>query len=101
MRAAVKALIFDVDGTLVDTEEIHRQAFNETFAGLGLDWNWHRALYGKLLQVTGGKERLLHYLARHRPDELLLTANIFDHAARVRSFELAIAATGSGKRAAA
>jgi len=69
MCAAVKALIFDVDGTLVDTEEIHRQAFNETFAGLGLDWNWHRALYGKLLQVTGGKERLLHYLARHRPDE--------------------------------
>jgi hypothetical protein len=27
---------------------------------------------------------------KHRPDELLLTANIFEHAARVRSFELAM-----------
>ena len=69
MCATVKAVIFDVDGTLVDTEEIHRQAFNETFASLGLDWNWHRALYGKLLQVTGGKERILHYLDRYRTGE--------------------------------
>jgi alkanesulfonate monooxygenase SsuD/methylene tetrahydromethanopterin reductase-like flavin-dependent oxidoreductase (luciferase family) len=30
------------------------------------------------------------FVARHRPDELLLTANVFDHAARVRSFELAM-----------
>ena len=29
------------------------------------------------------------FIARHRPDELLLTANIFDHGARVRSFEIA------------
>ncbi len=29
------------------------------------------------------------FIERHRPDELLLTANIFDHAARVRSFEIA------------
>jgi luciferase family oxidoreductase group 1 len=32
------------------------------------------------------------FVGRHRPDELLLTANIFDHAARVRSFELAMQA---------
>ena len=32
------------------------------------------------------------FVDRHRPDELLLTANIFDHAARVRSFDLAMAA---------
>jgi alkanesulfonate monooxygenase SsuD/methylene tetrahydromethanopterin reductase-like flavin-dependent oxidoreductase (luciferase family) len=30
----------------------------------------------------------------HRPDELLLTANTFDHAARVRSFELVMRAHG-------
>ena len=29
------------------------------------------------------------FIARHRPDELLLTANVFDHGARVRSFVLA------------
>ena len=33
------------------------------------------------------------FVARHRPDELIITANIFDHAARVRSFEMAIAPT--------
>jgi alkanesulfonate monooxygenase SsuD/methylene tetrahydromethanopterin reductase-like flavin-dependent oxidoreductase (luciferase family) len=32
------------------------------------------------------------FVARHRPDELLLTANIFDHAQRVRSFELTMEA---------
>ncbi|ODV22349.1 MAG: hypothetical protein ABT19_05720 [Rhodanobacter sp. SCN 68-63] len=35
---------------------------------------------------------LAAFIARHRPDELLLTANIFDHAARLHSFELAAAA---------
>ena len=65
----LKALIFDVDGTLAETEEIHRQAFNETFEELGLEWHWDRALYGELLRVTGGKERILHYLGRHRPAE--------------------------------
>jgi len=29
------------------------------------------------------------FIERHRPDELMITANIFDHAARLRSFELA------------
>lgn len=52
------ALIFDVDGTLAETEELHRRAFNETFAAHGYDWYWSRDLYGRLLKVTGGKERL-------------------------------------------
>ena len=34
------------------------------------------------------REGLRAFIARHRPDELMLTANIHDHAARVRSFEL-------------
>jgi luciferase family oxidoreductase group 1 len=37
-------------------------------------------------------EGLRAFVARHRPDELLLTANIFDHALRLRSFELVVAA---------
>jgi alkanesulfonate monooxygenase SsuD/methylene tetrahydromethanopterin reductase-like flavin-dependent oxidoreductase (luciferase family) len=32
------------------------------------------------------------FVERHRPDELLITANVFDHVARVRSFELAMQA---------
>ena len=33
---------------------------------------------------------LRDFVDRHRPDELILTANVFDHAARVRSFALAM-----------
>ncbi|MDA8128055.1 MAG: HAD family hydrolase [Betaproteobacteria bacterium] len=63
------ALLFDVDGTLADTErDGHRPAFNQAFADAGLDWNWDVALYGKLLAVTGGKERMKHYIDRYRPD---------------------------------
>jgi luciferase family oxidoreductase group 1 len=36
------------------------------------------------------REGIAAFVDRHRPDELLLTANIFDHAARMRSFELAM-----------
>ena len=53
-----RALILDVDGTLAETEEAHRQAFNTAFAGAGLDWSWDRDLYKKLLRVAGGKERI-------------------------------------------
>lgn len=67
----LKALIFDVDGTLADTErDGHRPAFNAAFAEAGLDWNWDVTLYGELLAVTGGKERIRHYLARFHPERL-------------------------------
>lgn len=66
----LKALIFDVDGTLADTErDGHRIAFNMAFADAGLDWFWDEALYGELLSVTGGKERMAHFVKTHRPTE--------------------------------
>lgn len=58
----LEALIWDVDGTLAETEEGHRAAFNAAFASAGLDWHWDPALYARLLEVTGGKERIRHYL---------------------------------------
>src|SRR5512140_3187810 len=64
----LKAIIFDVDGTLADTEDAHRVAFNKAFAENGLDWNWDVALYDKLLKVTGGKERIKHYVESYLPD---------------------------------
>jgi beta-phosphoglucomutase-like phosphatase (HAD superfamily) len=57
----LKALIFDVDGTLADTEDAHRCAFNDAFRQHGLDWNWSKHAYAGLLSVTGGKERLQAY----------------------------------------
>ncbi|TCV90875.1 HAD family hydrolase [Sulfurirhabdus autotrophica] len=60
---ALEALIFDVDGTLADTErDGHRVAFNAAFHEFGLDWNWDVELYGKLLAVTGGKERMNYFV---------------------------------------
>jgi beta-phosphoglucomutase-like phosphatase (HAD superfamily) len=58
----LKALIFDVDGTLADTEEAHRCAFNEAFRQHGLDWNWSKPGYAHLLRIAGGKERLGSYI---------------------------------------
>ena len=73
-----QALIFDVDGTLADTEgEGHRPAFNRAFHEAGLDWEWTGELYGELLAVTGGKERILHYMRHWRP-ELLDQRDVID-----------------------
>ncbi len=64
----IKAIIFDVDGTLADTEDAHRKSFNKAFAESGLDWNWDVELYDKLLKVTGGKERIKYYVENWLPD---------------------------------
>lgn len=64
------ALIFDVDGTLAETEEAHRTAFNQTFAEVGLPWAWDQTLYRALLAVSGGKERMLHYATHYDPERL-------------------------------
>ena len=59
---SLKALIFDCDGVLVDTErDGHRVAFNRAFAKKGLNVEWDVPLYGELLKVAGGKERMCYY----------------------------------------
>jgi beta-phosphoglucomutase-like phosphatase (HAD superfamily) len=58
----LRALVFDVDGTLAETEELHRAAFNETFRAFALPWHWDAKLYRELLRIGGGRERLLHYM---------------------------------------
>lgn len=64
----LRALIFDVDGTLADTESAHLAAFNYAFAEFGLDWHWDEALYTELLNISGGKERMLHYWKTSQPE---------------------------------
>ncbi|MDD5028808.1 MAG: HAD-IA family hydrolase [Rhodoferax sp.] len=57
----LQALIFDVDGTLADTESVHLAAFNQAFAELGMDWVWTTGMYIDLLDVSGGRERIQRY----------------------------------------
>jgi HAD superfamily hydrolase (TIGR01509 family) len=86
LSSMLEALIFDVDGTLADTErDGHRPAFNAAFAEAGLPWHWDAVLYGELLEVTGGKERIRFFCERHAP-EFLQQA---DAEARIRELHAA------------
>lgn len=64
----LKAMLFDVDGTLAETEDGHLAAFNRAFEEKGLDWNWSPELYNELLAVTGGRERIKYYVEKYNPD---------------------------------
>ena len=62
----IKALIFDCDGVIVDTErDGHRVAFNRAFKAKGLDVEWDVPLYGRLLEIAGGKERMKFYFDKN------------------------------------
>lgn len=74
----LSALLFDVDGTLAETErDGHRVAFNQAFQQLDLNWDWTVPLYGDLLKVTGGKERIRYYLQHYLPQEAALFDTAF------------------------
>jgi HAD superfamily hydrolase (TIGR01509 family) len=69
MSDRLQCLIFDVDGTLANTErDGHRVAFNLAFREAGLDWHWSVEFYGKLLVVSGGKERIKYFLQKYLPE---------------------------------
>jgi len=86
----LQALIFDVDGTLADTESVHLAAFNHAFADLGLDWVWSQSLYTELLNISGGKERILHYWKQVNPDVKALDAHALqDRIGRIHEIKTA------------
>ena len=91
MADRLRGLILDFDGTIAETERFgHRLAYNRAFAELGLAWDWTEEIYGDLLSVAGGKERLRYYLERYHPERLAdpstvaLIAEI--HRAKIRHF---------------
>ncbi len=82
----LSAVVFDMDGTLAETErDGHRPAFNRAFADHGLPYSWDVAEYGRLLDITGGRRRLQHFLTeRGRSDAEQLAAEL--HATKTAHF---------------
>ncbi|MEE2694803.1 MAG: HAD-IA family hydrolase [Pseudomonadota bacterium] len=66
----LSAVLFDVDGTIAETEDFHRKSFNESFREFNLDWFWDEAIYKELINIGGGKERIEHYIKRAWPEML-------------------------------
>ncbi len=89
----LEALIFDVDGTVAETEDMHRRAFNLAFARHGLGLVWNAREYRTLLKVAGGRERIAHALKlRGTPPDLAEVARV--HATKTRFYEMLLAAEG-------
>jgi len=89
----LRALIFDVDGTLAETEELHRRAFNDTFAAQGLGWHWTPEDYGRLLRTTGGKERIACFVAERGGDPARIDIAAL-HGAKTARYAALMAAGG-------
>ena len=83
----LQALIFDVDGTLADTESAHLAAFNRAFAEEGRDWCWSEAEYTRLLEISGGKERILHYWRQVQPGLVDIGGGVRDTVARLHELK--------------
>ena len=66
----LSAVFFDVDGTIVETEDFHRRSFNESFKEFNLNWYWDEAIYKELINIGAGKERIRHYISRAWPEML-------------------------------
>ena len=54
----MKAILFGSIGTLIETSDLQREAFNEAFKEAGLDWYWDNEDYTKLLKKSGGTKRI-------------------------------------------
>lgn len=89
--AGLQALIFDVDGTLADTELAHLAAFNAAFVQENLPWRWDVPLYTQLLEVSGGKERITHYWRQVQADlKIIDNAAFTDTVQRIHDQKTAI-----------
>jgi HAD superfamily hydrolase (TIGR01509 family) len=90
----LEALLFDVDGTVAETEHLHRRAFNLAFERHGIDIRWNEREYRRLLRVHGGKERIARSLAEHEdPRSAEEVAEI--HATKTRFYEMLLEAEGA------
>ena len=64
LKMDLSAVLFDVDGTIAETEDFHRKSFNEAFKEFNLDWFWDEAIYKELINIGGGKERIMYHIKK-------------------------------------
>ena len=57
----MQAIFFGSIGTLVETSEIQRKAFNAAFKEFGLNWYWNIGNYINMIQKPGGIPRIKEY----------------------------------------
>ena len=81
-----KALIFGAIGTLAETSEVQRHAYNLAFRQSGLDWDWDEKTYLRLLERPGGVRRIAEYAEAR--DEWLDAPRV--HARKVANFRAAV-----------
>jgi HAD superfamily hydrolase (TIGR01509 family) len=97
--ARAGALIFDVDGTLAETEAIHRCAFNAAFREFHIAWYWDRRTYKNLLRVAGGKERIDAFARMQSPPISLPASQLAElHRIKTRHYSRLIGRHACGLR---
>ena len=52
------AVLFGSIGSIVESSDIQRRAYNQALREAGLSWEWDLDTYAELLTQAGGKERL-------------------------------------------
>ena len=61
---AKTAILFGGIGSIFETSELQREAFNVAFRDFGLDWHWDRETYRAMLEGAGGSNRIANYAQR-------------------------------------
>ena len=80
----MKSILFGSIGSVVESSEIQRKAFNAAFKEFGLEWYWNIANYIKMLQKPGGLNRLIEY----SKNELNLDDAKQIHLLKIKHFKL-------------
>ena len=57
----MQTLFFGSIGTLAETSQLQREAFNAAFALAGLDWHWTEDAYKQMLATAGGEQRIADF----------------------------------------
>ncbi len=85
-----QAVIFGSIGTIVETSQLQRAAFNQAFEEAGLDWHWSEDTYIPMLERSGGRARIAAY-AKSRNEAVNATAL---HQRKTEIFDAAIVSQG-------